>query len=135
MITKLWQLKSMFVLIGLFVAFAACVKEKDPIEQRNEIKDVAGAIMQAVNNNDLSGLNEHFVQPPPEGSGPNRLLAVLSDKVDSVFVMYKRKITYGMEGGTATVSFTLTDAAHDSTFSHIDFVEDDGWKITSFEIN
>ncbi len=135
MITKLWQLKSMFALIGLFVAFAACVKEKDPIEQRNEIKDVAGAIMLAVNSGSLSDLNKQFVQPVPEGQGPNRLLSLLGEKSDSVFVMYNRKFTFDPEQGTATVSFTFTDDLADSNFSYIHFVDDGGWKIKSFEIN
>ena len=44
MITKLWQLKGVFVIIGLFIAFAACVKEKDPNLERDQIKTALGAI-------------------------------------------------------------------------------------------
>ncbi len=134
MITKLWQLKGMFVLLGLFVAFAACVKQKDPIEQRNEIKDVAGGIIRAVNAGDLTALNKYFVQPPPAGKGPNRLLSLLGDKTDSVFVMYKRSFAFDPDAGTATITFTLTDNPGDSTFSQIHLVDHKGWKISSFDI-
>ncbi len=92
MLTKIWQLKGVFVLVGLFAAFAACVKEKDPNVDRNEIRDALGVITTAVNNGDLGTLNKYFVQPTPEGAGPNRLISLLTAG-DSAFAMHNRKFS------------------------------------------
>lgn len=132
MLTKLWQLKGVFVLLGLFVAFAACVKEKDPIAERNQIKDALGAISTAISKGDLAELNKYFIQPTPEGAGPNRLVSLLTEG-DSAFVMYNRKFNF--EGNKATVSFTRRSDPSDSNFSYLFLVHDGGWKIERFEIN
>lgn len=131
MLTKIWQLKGVFVLIGLFVAFAACVKEKDPNLDRNQIRDALGEITTAINSGDLASLNKHFVQPVAEGAGPNRLISLLAAG-DSTFAMHNRK--FSIDGKTATVSFTHTSDPADSNFSYIYLVNDGGWKIQKFEI-
>ncbi len=131
MLTKLWQLKGVFVLLGLFVAFAACVKEKDPNLDRNQIKDALGAITTAINSGDLSTLNNYFVQPTPEGAGPNRLVSLLSAG-DSAFVMHNKK--FSIDGKSATVSFTSSADPADSNFSYLYLVNDDGWKIQRFDV-
>ncbi len=131
MLTKIWQLKGVFILAGLFVAFAACVKEKDPNLERNQIKDAVTAITAAINAGDLSGLDKYFIKPVPEGAGPNRLVSLLVS--DSIFVMHNRK--FSIDGKSAVVTFTRTADPSDSNFSRIFLIEDDGWKIKSFEIN
>ena len=131
MLTKIWQLKGIFILLALFVAFAACVKEKDPNLDRNQIRDALGAITTAVNSGDLGALNKYFVQPTPEGAGPNRLISLLTAG-DSTFAMHNRKFT--IDGKSATVSFTATPDPSDSVFSYLYLVNDDGWKIQRFEI-
>jgi hypothetical protein len=131
MLTKIWQLKGVFVLVGLFVAFAACVKEKDPNVDRNQIKDALGAITTAINSGDLGMLNKYFVQPTPEGAGPNRLLSLLAAG-DSTFSMHNRK--FSIDGKSATVSFTHSPDPADSIFSYLYLVNDGGWKIQKFEI-
>ncbi len=131
MLTKIWQLKGVFVLLGLFVAFAACVKEKDPNLDRNQIRDALGAITTAINNGDLGTLNRYFVQPTPEGAGPNRLISLLTAS-DTTFAMHNRK--FSIDGESATVSFTPTADPADSNFSYLYLVNDGGWKIKRFEI-
>ena len=49
MFMKLWHIKGVFVVIALIIAFAACVKKKDPNLERNQIKDVLNEIVAAVN--------------------------------------------------------------------------------------
>lgn len=131
MLTKIWQLKGVFVLVGLFAAFAACVKEKDPNVDRNEIRDALGVITTAINNGDLGTLNKYFVQPTPDGAGPNRLISLLTAG-DSTFAMHNRK--FSIDGETATVSFTPTSDPTDSNFSFLYLVNDNGWRIQRFDI-
>lgn len=131
MLTKIWQLKGVFVLLGLFVAFVACVKEKDPNVDRDEIRDALGDITMAVNNGDLGTLNKYFVQPTPEGAGPNRLIALLAAG-DSAFAMHNRK--FSIDGKTATVSFTPSSDPTDSNVSFLYLVNDNGWRIQRFDI-
>lgn len=130
MLTKIWQLKGVFVLVGLFVAFAACVKEKDPNLDRNQIKDALGVITTAINSGDLGTLNNYFVQPAPPEAEPNRLMSLLA--TDSTFAMNNRK--FSIDGKTATVSFTRSADPTDSNFSYLYLVQDNGWKIKRFEI-
>jgi len=132
MLMKLCQLKGVFVLLGLFVAFAACVKEKDPNLARNQIKDALGAITAAINAGDLAALDKYFAKPVTEGLGPNRLVALLAQG-DTAFVMYNRK--FSIDEKQATVSFTRSSDPADSNFSFLYLVNDGGWKITKFEVN
>lgn len=132
MILKLWQLKGIFALVGLFVAFAACVKEKDPNLERNQIKDNLNQIIQAINSKDLQGLNQRFVQPVPEGKGPNALLAAIAVKGDSVFTMHGRK--FSIDGKKATVRFAFTEEPDDTAYSYLYLVQKGDWKISGFEI-
>jgi ABC-type transporter MlaC component len=132
MIVKLWQLKGVFLLIGLFIAFAACVKEKDPNLERNQIKENLNQIIQAINNKDLQALNQHFAQPIVEGKGPNALLAVIATKGDSAFTMCGRR--FSIDGKKATVRFTFTDDPNDTTYSYLYLAQKGDWKITGFEM-
>ena len=131
MLVKLWQLKGVFVLLGLLVAFAACVKEKDPYLERNQIKDALGSITTAIANRDLSGLDQYFAKPIVEGAGPNRLVALLA--TDSGFVMYNRK--FSIDEKKATVTFTRSSDPEDSVFSYLYMTYKDGWKIEKFDIH
>ncbi len=131
MLMKLWQLKGVFVLLGLFVAFAACVKEKDPNLERNQIKDALGQITTAINSGDIAALDAYFAKPIEGGEGPNRLISLLAES-DSGFVMHNRK--FAIDEKKATVTFTRTADPADSNFSHLYLVYDGGWKITEFEI-
>lgn len=133
MIGKLWKLKGLFILLVLFVAFAACVKEKDPNLERDQIRDAMGDVTRAINSGDLALLNKYFVQPAPEGAGPNRLMALLTERSDSVFAMHNRR--FSIDKKSATVSFTLTNDPTDSNFSFLYLIDDKGWKIKSFKIN
>ncbi len=132
MITKLWQLKGVFVVVALIVAFAACVKEKDPNLERDQIKDTLTKITQAINDKDLQGLNTMYLQPVPPGKGPNALLASVESKGDSTFVMHGRK--FSIDGKNATVRFAFTADPDDTVYSYLYLVNKSGWKINNFEI-
>jgi hypothetical protein len=132
MITKLWHLKGVFFLIVLFVGFAACVKEKDPTAQRNQIKDSLNEIAKAISNKDLNGLNKYYAQPTPAGQGPNALLAAVAAKGDSTFSMHGRK--FSIDGKKASVRFAFTEDPTDTDFSYLYLENDGNWKITGFEI-
>lgn len=132
MITKLWQLKGVFVVIGLLVAFAACVKEKDPNLERNQIKDALTAITSAINNKDLQALNNYYVQPVPAAKGPNALLAAVAAKTDSAFTMHGRK--FSIDGKNATVRFAFSADPDDTLYSYLYMINKSGWKISNFDI-
>jgi len=132
MITKLWQLKGVFIIIGLLIAFAACVKQKDPNLERNQIKDALGAITQTVNNKDLQGLDKYYVQPAPDAKGPNALLAAIAAKTDSTFTMNGRK--FSIDGKNATVRFAFSPDPDDTVYSYLYLVNKGGWKIARFDI-
>jgi hypothetical protein len=132
MITKLWQLKGVFAIIGLIVAFAACVKEKDPNLERNQIKDALTAISSAISGKDLQELNKYYIQPAPEGNGPNALLSAVAAKGDSTFVMHGRK--FSIDGKNATVRFAFTADPDDTIYSYLYLVNKSGWKISNYDI-
>lgn len=132
MITKLWQLKGIFIIIGLIVAFAACVKQKDPNLERDQIKDALGAITSAINNKDLQALNNIYVQPVPNAKGPNALLAAVATKIDSAFAMHGRK--FSIDGKNATVRFAFSPDPDDTVYSYLYLINRGGWKISNFEV-
>ena len=132
MITKLWQLKGVFVIIGLFIAFAACVKEKDPNLERDQIKTALGAITTAINDKSLQTLNSFYIQPVPAAKGPNALLAAVATKTDSTFNMHGRK--FSIDGKNATVRFAFSADPDDTVYSYLYLVNKSGWKISNFDI-
>ena len=132
MITKLWQLKGVFIILGLLIAFAACVKEKDPNLERDQIKTELGAITTAINEKNLQALNEFYIQPTPAAKGPNALLAAVATKTDSTFNMHGRK--FSIDGKNATVRFAFTPNPDDTLYSYLYLINKGGWKITNFEI-
>lgn len=133
MIRKVWQLRFVFVLIALAAAFAACVKKKDANVSRDEIRVKLGEITTMINDRDLGELAKNFVQQAPPAKGPNALLAQVSSKGDTLFLMHKRLVS--IDGKEATVRFTFSDSPGDSTYSYIYLKDDDGWKIANFEIH
>lgn len=132
MITKLWQLKGVFVILGLCIAFAACVKEKNPNLERDQIKTTLGAIASAINDKNLQTLNAFYIQPVPAAKGPNALLAAVSAKTDSTFNMHGRK--FSIDGKNATVRFAFSPDPDDTVYSYIYLINQGGWKISNFEI-
>ena len=132
MITKLWQLKGVFVIIGLFIAFAACVKEKDPNLERDQIKTTLGAITTAISDKNLQTLNSFYIQPVPAAKGPNALLAAVAAKTDSTFNMHGRK--FSIDGKNATVRFAFSSDPDDTVYSYLYLVNMSGWKISNFDI-
>ena len=132
MITKLWKLKGVFVIIGLFIAFAACVREKDPNLERDQIKTALGAITAAINDKNLQTLNSFYIQPVPDAKGPNALLAAVAVKTDSTFNMHGRK--FSIDGKNATVRFAFSPDPDDTVYSYLYMVNKSGWKISNFDI-
>ncbi len=133
MIRKVWQLRSVFLLIGLAVAFAACVKKEDPNKERDEIKARLTEITEVIAQKNLGDLNGFFIQPVATGKGPNALLAEVQPKIDSLFVMRKRRVS--IDRKRATVRFTFTNDPSDSAFSYLYLRKNGSWKISGFEIN
>ncbi len=132
MITKLWQLKGVFVIIGLLIAFAACVKEKDPNLERDQIKTALSSITTAINEKNLQTLNGFYVQPVPPAKGPNALLAAIATKTDTTFNMYGRK--FSIDGKNATVRFAFSADPEDTLYSYLYLVNNGGWKVSDFDI-
>lgn len=133
MIRRVWQLRSVFLLVGLALAFATCVKKKDPNVARDELRVKLGEISEIVNQKNLGLLAEQFMRTPESGKGPNAFLAEIGLKADSLFEMHKRKVS--IDGNEAAVRFTFSNNQDDSLFSYIYLRDDGGWKIVNFEIH
>ena len=132
MVRKLWQVKWIFLVIAMLAAFATCVKEKDPYQDRNDIKNKLTEITAVINQKSLQGLNACYSKSFPAAQGPNALLAVISLKTDSSFQMHKRK--FSIDEDRATIRFTFSPDSGDSSFSYLTLVKNGEWKIAGFEI-
>lgn len=133
MIRRVWQLRYVLLLAGLLAAFAACVKEKDPNQYRDELKEKLTELTNVINKKDLASLGQSFDTKADPGKGPNALLSQITLKVDSAFVMHKRKVS--IDQTQASIRFTFSDSPDDSVFSYLYLRRDGNWKIVNFEIH
>lgn len=131
MLRKVWQIRSVLFLVGLLVAFAACVKQRNPEQDMKDVKALADEVMVAIDQGNLSGLNELYVQPTPEGKGPNAMLGAVTHLSQGPFAYYNKQISVDRED--ATLRFTFSSAPDDSTFSYIYFHRNGKWKVSGFE--
>jgi ABC-type transporter MlaC component len=131
MLRKVWKIRSVLFLVGLLAAFAACIKERDPEQDMKDVRALTDQIVLTINQGNLGELNKFYVQPVPEGKGPNALLAAATTVGDAGLILHKRRIT--VDRDEATLRFTLSSDPVDSSYSYIHFRKDGDWKIADFE--
>jgi len=131
MLRKVWQIRSILLLVGLLAAFAACIKERDPEQDMKDVRALSNEVATTIAQKNLGELNNLYVQPTPEGKGPNALLAAVATKGEEGFTFHKRRITVDRE--SATLRFTFTDDPADSSFSYLYFHKNGEWKISDFD--
>ncbi|MFH2055852.1 MAG: hypothetical protein ABIJ61_07835 [bacterium] len=133
MLRKVWKIRSVLFLVGLLAAFAACIKERDPEQDMKELRALSDKIVTTVSISNLSELNHLYVQPTPEGKGPNAFLAAVAASGEYGFNIHKRQIT--IDRDNATLRFTFSPDPADSSFFYIHFRKNGEWKIADFEFN
>ncbi len=130
MLRKVWKIRSVLFLVGLLAAFAACIKERDPEQDMKDVRALTDQIVLTINQGNLGELNKFYIQPAPEGRGPNALLAAAAAG-DADLVLHKRRLT--VDRDEATLRFTHSSDPADSSYSYIHFRRDGDWKIVDFE--